>query len=76
MLNDILTKQKFLELIDSLVSTEKLTYMEAILQICEEREIDPLDIGKLITPHLKEKIEVEAMQKNMIPKVNSLKFEE
>jgi hypothetical protein len=76
MLNDIITKQKFLGMVESLVNTEQLTYMEAILHICDERGIDPLDIGKLISPHLKEKVEVEAMQKNMIPQVNSLEFEE
>ena len=72
MLNDILTKQKLLEMVEMLVRTENLTYMEAILHVCEQREIDPLDIGKLVSPHLKEKIEVEAMRKNMIPSVNSL----
>lgn len=76
MLKDILTKQKLIEMVETLVISENMTYMEAILHICEEREIDPLDIGKLVSPHLKEKIEVEAMSKNMIPQVNSLKFEE
>lgn len=76
MLKDILTKQKLIEMVETLVISENMTYMEAILHICEEREIDPLDIGKLVSPHLKEKIEVEAMNKNMIPQVNSLKFEE
>jgi hypothetical protein len=67
MLNDILTKQTLIDLVDKLVRVEKLSYIEAVLHVCHEREIDPLDIGKLIGPVLKEKIRHEAISANLLP---------
>ena len=72
MLDDILTKAIVTQLVENLVHTEKMTYMEAVLHICNDRLIDPLDIGKLIGPTIKTKIEAEAMTRNLLPKSNSL----
>ena len=72
MLDDILTTALVTQLVENLVHTEKMTYMEAVLHICNDRLIDPLDIGKLIGPTIKSKIEVEAMAANLLPKSNSL----
>lgn len=72
MLDNILTKQSLALIIEKLVVDEKMTYMEAILHYCEEKQIDPLDIGKLISPVIKNKIEAEAMTRNLLPKGNSL----
>ena len=72
MLDDILTKALVTQLVENLVHSEKMTYMEAVLHICNDRLIDPLDIGKLIGPTIKSKIEVEAMAANLLPKSNSL----
>jgi len=72
MLDNIHTKQSLALIIEGLVTKERMTYMEAILHFCEERQIDPLDIGKLISPALKSKIEAEAMSSNLLPKSNSI----
>lgn len=72
MLDNILTKPIVTHLVENLVHTEKMTYMEAVLHICDERLIDPLDIGKLIGPSIKSKIEAEAMSQNLLPKSNTL----
>jgi hypothetical protein len=72
MLDNILTKQSLALIIEKLVIDEKMTYMEAALHYCEEKQIDPLDIGKLISPVIKSKIEAEAMAANLLPKTNSL----
>ena len=72
MLDNILTKAIVTQLVENLVFTEKMTYMEAVLYICNDRLIDPLDIGKLIGPTIKSKIEAEAMTRNLLPKGNSL----
>ena len=72
MLDDILTKALVTQLVENLVHVEKMTYMEAVLHICNERLIDPLDIGKLNGPTIKSKIEVEAMAANLLPKSNTL----
>jgi hypothetical protein len=72
LLDNILTKQSLATIIEKLVIDEKMTYMEAVLHYCEEKQIDPLDIGKLISPVIKSKIEAEAMMRNLLPKTNSL----
>ena len=72
LLDNILTKQSLAAIIEKLVVDEKMTYMEAVLHYCEEKQIDPLDIGKLIAPVIKSKIEAEAMTRNLLPKSNSL----
>jgi hypothetical protein len=72
LLDNILTKQSLATIIEKLVVDEKMTYMEAVLHYCEEKQIDPLDIGKLISPVIKSKIEAEAMTRNLLPKSNSL----
>jgi hypothetical protein len=72
LLDNILTKQSLATIIEKLVIDEKMTYMEAVLHYCEEKQIDPLDIGKLISPVIKSKIEAEAMTRNLLPKTNSL----
>ena len=76
MLDNILTKQSLTILVERLVAKERMSYMEAVLHICEERQIDPLDIGKLISPGIKAKIEAEAKSSNLLPgKSNTLSFE-
>lgn len=72
MLDIIPTKQSFTTKIEKLVRDEKMTYIEAILHLCEESQIDPLDIGKLISPSIKAKVEAEAMKSNLLPKSNSI----
>jgi len=74
MLDNILTKGEVTRLVEGLVRTEKMSYMEAVLHICKEKEIDPLDIGKVIDKPIKSKIEAEAQSLNMLSgKSNSLK---
>lgn len=75
MLDNILTKASFTQLIERLVHQHKMSYMEAILHVCEERQIDPLDIGKMVSPAIKSKVEAEAQSKNLLPKSNTLTFE-
>ena len=47
-------------------------YMLAILDICEELQLEPEAIRKFISKPIVEKLEVEAMNQNMLPKKNSL----
>ena len=68
MLDNILTKQSLALIIEGLVTKEHMTYMEAVLHFCEERQIDPLDIGKLISPALKSKIEQRQCHQTSYPK--------
>ena len=74
MLDNILTKTTLTQRVEELVFLEKMSYIESVLQICNEHGIDPADISKLIVPSIKSKIEAEAMAVNLLPKSNSLKF--
>lgn len=63
----VLTKKRFSKMIDDYVQDHPdSTYMDAVLQVCEERAIDPMDVGKLISPVIREKIEAEAMSANLV----------
>ena len=72
MLENLLTKASLTQLVEQLVKAEHMSYIEAVLHVCEERSIDPADIGKLIAPSIKAKIEAEGMAANLLPRSNSL----
>lgn len=52
--------------IDELVVRTKFTYMEAVINYCNEMDIEVDSIGSLINQKLKEKIQIEAEQANMM----------
>jgi hypothetical protein len=43
-----------------------MTYMDAILKVCEDRELDPSDIGKLVSPVIKDKLEAECVELRLL----------
>ena len=61
-----LNKTEFTRLVERLVLSDRLSYMEAACEICENNGIDPLDVKKFISPQLASKIEAEAMDLNLI----------
>jgi hypothetical protein len=69
---NFLNKNKFTRLIENTVSELKITYMEAILYVCEKNDIEPEDVSKFISTVIKNKVEAEAMNLNFLPKTNSL----
>ena len=70
--DNILTKKKFTVMIEDLVRDKHMPYMDAVLQICSERDIDPLDVGSLISPAIKDKIHAEAIGNHMMKGGNQL----
>jgi len=63
----VLTKKRFSKMIEDYIQNHPdSSYMDAVLQVCEERVIDPMDVGKLISPVIREKIEAEAMSANLV----------
>lgn len=59
-------KEELISKVLHYVKEEGLTHFEAILEVCEEHEIDPEDISQLITGPLKEKLRIEAVNRNII----------
>jgi len=45
-----------------------MPYMDAVLEYCAENYIDPQDIASLINKSLKDKIQLEMIEANMLPK--------
>jgi hypothetical protein len=70
-----LTKSKFSVLIENSVIKKKMSYIDAVVDICEKQGIDPEDVRKFIYAPIKDKIEAEAMKLNYLPRGNELTFE-
>lgn len=71
-MSDFLNKSKFTQLIEKTVSELHISYMDAILYLCDKNDIDPADVNKFISPIIKGKLEAEAMNLNFLPKTNSI----
>ena len=69
---DIITPTKFSLLIEQKVQTKKMTYMDACLEYCKNKEIEPNSIARLVNKSLKQKIQMEAEELHFLPKTNSL----
>jgi len=62
-----INKQNFSQLVEDYVRTHKdIDYLDAVLEVCEKNEVDPRDCKRLLSKPIIEKIEVEAMDLNMI----------
>ena len=58
--------------IETLAQERKLSYMDAVLKYCEENYLEPDDIKHLVNKTLKDKIEQDMVDSNMLPKKATL----
>ena len=60
--------------IESVVKEKRISYMDAVVWYCEQNGLDNSQVSSLISKSLKEKIQVEATNLNMlkIPKCGVL----
>lgn len=79
ILNDsiIITKKfrspnEFSLYIEEKVFKEQIGYMDAIIQYCEEVDIEIDSISKLINQSLKDKVQIEAEENNYLKKRGKL----
>lgn len=63
-------QNKFIKEIESIVEKEN-SYMDAVLFVCEENNIEPNFAAKYLTQPIIEKIEKEGMEYNLLPKKSS-----
>ena len=70
----MLTKQKFTKIIEDTVKANRLSYIDAIIHICEKNNIEVEDAKKYISPIIKDKLEAEARKLNFLPRGNELPF--
>jgi hypothetical protein len=67
MIEDIiLTKKKFTLMVENIVLELRLNYMDAIIKVCEDRGLDPSDVGKLISPAIKDKLQAECVTLKLV----------
>ena len=70
-----MNRSAFTKHVEEAVFTKGLSYIDAVVYVCEAQSIDPEDVKKFISPVVKEKIEAEAISLNFLPKQNTLPFE-
>ena len=52
--------------IEGIVKDKKISHMDAVLWYCEQNGLEPNQVSSLISKSLKEKIQVEATNLNML----------
>lgn len=58
--------------IEQMASEKRMTHMEAVLKYCEENFVEPDEIKSLINKTLRDKIEIDMREANLLPKQASL----
>ncbi|NBO36347.1 hypothetical protein EBU91_02250 [bacterium] len=61
-------KEKFSKKVLERVSSTKLSFMDCILELSEEMNLEPNAAGKLLTKPIIEKIQLEAQKLNLLKK--------
>ena len=67
-----INKAGFSQMVEELVKETRLSYIDAVVELCELENIDPEDVKKYLSDSIKEHIEAEARNLNYLPKVNTL----
>ena len=62
----IVTPNKFALLIEDIVKTKRISYIDAVVLYCEKHNIDPSTTKSMINKNLKDKIAYEAQGLNML----------
>jgi hypothetical protein len=68
----MLTKIRFNRMIETAVKENALSYIDAIVYLCEENNLEIEDVKKFIGDPIKEKLEAEARRLNYLPRGNEL----
>jgi uncharacterized protein YdhG (YjbR/CyaY superfamily) len=61
-----ITKTELIEKVNDLVASDSLSYTEAVVEICDELELEYEDVAQIIGPTLKNKLKCEAINMNVI----------
>ncbi len=61
-------KQKFSNEVESYIRKNEVSYIEAVLEVCNQQEIEPEVAAKLLTQPIIEKLEAEGRDFNMLPR--------
>jgi dephospho-CoA kinase len=67
-----ITSKTFVAEVEALVKAKKMSYMDAVLYVCEKNDIEPERIVRFIDKGMKEKIQVNAEELNYLPKTSRI----
>lgn len=60
---------------ENVVKEHRSSYMDAIIHVCKDVDLDLEDVRKYVAPIIKDKLEAEAMTLNFLPRQNTLPFD-
>lgn len=69
-----LNQSAFSRKVEEKVLKTKCEYMEAVIDLCDELNIEPQIAAKHLTKPIIEKIQVEGTAQNLLPKQSKLPF--
>ena len=64
--------QDFAIIIEDIVTSKKMTYLDAISYYCEETKMEPQTVGKLVQGSLKDKLREEVTALHYLPKTATI----
>lgn len=67
-----LNKRVFSSQIEEKVLFKNYTYIDAVLELCQEHNIEPDTVKKLISAPIRERLETEGQEINILPKPSRL----
>jgi len=65
-------EKDFCNRVEKYVQKNRCSYLEAITDVCEDMQIEPLLAAKYVSKPIKERLRVEFEQKNFLPKTPKL----
>ena len=69
------TAVDFSQFVEITAAKQGASLTQVILEYCENKDVDYLDVAKLLSPTLKEKIAFEMQEAGLLPKHTVLEFE-
>ena len=69
-----MTTVRFSTEVETLVNSDSMSYIDAIIHYCDSNEIELETVSKLISKPLKEKLKHEAQQLNYMKKTSKAKL--
>jgi hypothetical protein len=70
--SNFMNKKKFTRMVEDCVRTKSMSYMDTVVYLCEQNNLEIEDVKKYISTSVKEKIELEAMKLNFLEKSANL----
>ena len=68
----VMTKKRFERYVETTVRDLKLSYLDAIIHLCDKYKLETADAKKFISPVIKDKLEAEAIRLRFLQGADSV----